>query len=77
MLEDFARSMQVRDYYVYITASTSRVLYIGVTNDLARRVFEHRHGDETSFTGRYHISLLVYVETFANPRDAIAREKQL
>jgi len=67
----------VRDYYVYVTASNSRVLYIGVTNDLARRLFEHRQADQTSFTGRNHINRLVYMETFANPRDAIAREKQL
>jgi putative endonuclease len=69
--------MKVRDYYVYITASVSRVLYIGVTNDLERRLFEHRQADQTSFTGRYHVNRLVYVEAFASPRDAIVREKQI
>jgi putative endonuclease len=67
----------MRDYYVYILASFSRALYVGVTNDLERRVFQHREPNSSKFTGRYRISRLVYVETFADPREAIAREKQL
>ena len=67
----------VRTYYVYIMASRSRVLYIGVTNDLTRRVNEHKRGLTAGFTSRYQITRLVYFEEFGDVRDAIAREKQL
>ena len=66
-----------RSYWVYILASTSRVLYIGVTNDLARRVAEHRAGDGGAFTKQYRVHRLVYAEGHPSPRDAIAREKAL
>lgn len=67
----------LRAYYVYILASWSRRLYIGVTNDLERRLYEHRIIGADSFTARYQISRLVHIEVFDNPADAIAREKQL
>jgi len=67
----------MRTYYVYIMASRSRVLYTGVTNDLARRVDEHKRSLTPGFTSRYHITRLVYFEDFGDVRDAIAREKQL
>jgi putative endonuclease len=67
----------MRTYYVYIMASRSRVLYTGVTNDLARRVDEHKRGRNIGFTSRYRITRLVYFEEFADIRDAIAREKQV
>ena len=67
----------MRTYYVYIMASRSRVLYTGVTNDLARRVDEHKRGVNAGFTSRYRITRLVYFEEFADIRDAIAREKQV
>jgi putative endonuclease len=67
----------MRTYYVYIMASRSRVLYTGVTNDLARRVDEHRRGVNAGFTSRYRITRLVYFEEFADIRDAIAREKEV
>jgi putative endonuclease len=67
----------MRTYYVYIMASRSRVLYTGVTNDLARRVDEHKRGMTDGFTSRYRITRLVYFEEFADIRDAIAREKQV
>ena len=67
----------MRPYTVYIMASRSRVLYIGVTNDLARRVFEHKRGLVPGFTARYRVNRLVYVEEFDSICDAIAREKQL
>ncbi len=67
----------MREYFVYILASKSGVLYIGVTNDLARRMFEHRHKLVLGFTGKYNVSRLVYFESFGDIRDAIAREKQL
>src|SRR5216117_2420278 len=67
----------MRTYHVYIIASRSRVLYTGVTNDLARRVYEHKRGLTPGFTSRYHITRLVYFEEYGDIRDAIAREKQL
>src|SRR5216117_1557955 len=67
----------VRTYYVYIMASRSRVLYTGVTNDLVRRVEEHKRGLTAGFTSRYRVSRLVYFEQFGDVRDTIAREKQL
>jgi len=67
----------VRTYYVYIMSSRSRVLYTGVTNDLARRVNEHKRGLVSGFTRKYRITRLVYFEEFADIRDAIAREKEI
>jgi putative endonuclease len=67
----------MRVYYVYVMASRSRVLYTGVTNDLGRRVNEHKQGLTPGFTSRYRITRLVYYEEFADIRDAIAREKQI
>ena len=67
----------MKQYYVYILASRSRVLYIGLTNDLERRVFEHQRKLVTGFTSKYNVSRLVYFELFEQVRDAIAREKQL
>src|SRR5256885_1897780 len=67
----------MRTYYVYIMASRSRVLYTGVTNDLGRRVHQHKRSLTPGFTSRYHITRLVYFEEFGDVRDAIAREKQL
>lgn len=64
-------------YYTYIMASRSRVLHAGVTNDLARRVNEHKQGLIAGFTSKYRVTRLVYFEEFADIRDAIAREKQI
>src|SRR5947209_1308337 len=64
-------------YHVYVMASRSRVLYVGVTNDLPRRVDEHKRGLTPGFTSRYRVSRLVYFEEFADIRDASAREKEL
>jgi len=66
----------MRQLYVYILSSHSRRLYVGVTNNLHRRVFEHIQGLCT-FTARYKIRRLVYYEVFAGPMAAIRREKQL
>jgi putative endonuclease len=66
--------------YVYILTNPTRtVLYIGVTNDLTRRMYEHSsgRGDARKFTGRYQADLLVYFELCLNASQAIAREKQL
>ncbi|MES0871257.1 GIY-YIG nuclease family protein [Pseudovibrio sp. SCP19] len=65
-------------YYVYMTASRRNgTLYTGVTNDLVRRVHEHREKVATSFTAQYGVSQLVYFEEFERIGDAIAREKKL
>jgi putative endonuclease len=62
-------------YCLYILASKRNgTLYIGVTNDLARRVSEHRQGAVPGFTKRYGIHLLVYYGTFDDVRDALVRE---
>ncbi|HET7457640.1 MAG TPA: GIY-YIG nuclease family protein [Gemmatimonadaceae bacterium] len=65
----------MRQFYVYILASRSGRLYVGVTNDLRRRIHEHRTGGD--FAARYRITRLVYFETTANVRAAIAREKEI
>jgi len=67
----------MRQYFVYIAASPSRTLYVGVTNDLERRIFEHKHKLVQGFASRYGVTRLVHMETFANVDDAIAREKEL
>ena len=67
----------MRTYYIYIMASRSRVLYVGVTNDLARRVNEHKRGLIPGFTSKYRVTRLVYFQEFADIHDAIAREKAI
>jgi putative endonuclease len=67
----------VKSYFVYILTNRTRTLYIGVTNDLLRRVYEHRSGDVPGFTRRYKIHRLVYFEQFDDIRQAIAREKEI
>lgn len=67
----------VRASYVYIMASRSRTLYTGVTNNLERRVLEHKRHLAPGFTSRYRIERLVYFETWGRIRDAIGREKQV
>jgi putative endonuclease len=67
----------MRAYYVYIMASRSRVLYTGVTNDLTRRVHEHKFSLIPGFTSMYRVTRLVHFEEFTDVRDAIAREKQI
>ncbi len=65
-------------YYVYILASRRNgTLYVGVTNNLSKRVFQHREGTGASFTRKYRVFLLVYYERYEQVVDAIAREKRL
>ena len=64
-------------FFVYIMASYSRVLYTGVTNNLERRVAEHRAGKVSGFTKKYRVKRLVYFEVYPEPGAAIGREKQL
>ncbi len=67
-----------QQYYIYIiTNKYNTVLYTGVTNDLIRRVYEHKEKLIAGFTKKYNVNKLVYYEIFADINDAIAREKQI
>ena len=67
-----------KQFYVYImTNKSNEVLYTGVTNDLQRRVWEHKQGEIEGFSKRYNVNRLVYYEAFDDPESAIAREKQI
>ncbi|HEU4828520.1 MAG TPA: GIY-YIG nuclease family protein, partial [Gemmatimonadales bacterium] len=75
-----AHTLPMRDkpFAVYILTTRRRtVLYTGVTNDIGRRINEHRMGLRPSFTRRYNVTRLVHVEWFRDARTAIAREKQI
>ena len=67
----------MKEYAVYILSNHARTLYTGVTNDLERRVREHKRGEETGFTTRYRIHRLVYFEAHRDVRDALRREKTI
>lgn len=68
----------MKSYHVYMMTNESRVvLYIGVTNNLERRVWEHQHGEIKGFAKKYRIRHLVFHETFYQIHDAIRREKEL
>jgi putative endonuclease len=67
----------MREYYVYIMTNRSRTLYVGVTGDLRRRVYQHKHKLVPGFTSRYNIDRLVYFDCTNDVRAAIAREKQI
>jgi putative endonuclease len=68
----------MKNYYVYILRNhLGTVLYIGVTNDLVRRVYEHKQKSVTGFTKKYNAGRLVYYETHESIDSAITREKQL
>ena len=66
-----------KEYYVYIMTNKSRTLYTGVTNDLMRRVYEHKNKLARGFTSKYKIQYLVYYETTSSIDSAIQREKQI
>ncbi|HSB34828.1 MAG TPA: GIY-YIG nuclease family protein, partial [Nitrospirota bacterium] len=68
---------QMKQYYVYIMTNQSRTPYIGVTNNLERRVYEHKHHLVEGFTSRYKIDVLVYYEVTSDVKAGIAREKQI
>ena len=71
--------MKLRTYYTYILASKTKrgVLYIGVTSDLPRRIYEHKNKIVGGFTKKYQVDKLVYFEAHDTAEDAIYREKQL
>ena len=65
-------------YYIYIMASKKNgTLYIGVTSNLIKRIYEHKHNEVDGFTKKYAVHDLVYFELFENINEAILREKQL
>jgi putative endonuclease len=63
--------------FIYILASHSRVLYTGITSDLRRRVYQHKHGLIPGFTRQYAVNRLVYFESTSHIRAAIERERQI
>lgn len=67
----------VSSYWVYIMTNRSDTLYIGMTNNLPRRIWQHRVGNVEGFAATYRIDRSIYAEAFPEVRDAIAREKQL
>ena len=67
----------MRTYYVYIMASYSRVLYVGVTGDLERRVWQHKIGGGSRFTSKYRCTRLVHYEETNQVHEALEREKQI
>ena len=70
--------MEKHNYYVYIlTNHNNRVMYVGITNDLAKRVFEHKNKLIKGFTQKYHIDKLVYFEHTLDVNSAIMREKEI
>jgi len=69
--------MTSKQYYVYILSNRTRRLYIGVTSNLAARIWQHKQRTINGFTKKYNINRLVYFEYTENPMDAICREKQV
>jgi putative endonuclease len=67
----------MKTFYVYILGSKTGTLYTGITNNLKRRVMEHKEGVVPGFTKTYHIDRLLYLETFQTATAAITREKQI
>jgi putative endonuclease len=67
----------MKQYYIYIMTNSSRTLYTGVTDDLVRRVYEHKNKLIEGFTKKYNITKLVYYETTSDVHAAIEREKQI
>ena len=67
----------MKEYYVYMLTNHTGTLYVGITNDLLRRLYEHKHKLVEGFTSRYKIDQLVYYEATNDVRSAIAREKQI
>jgi putative endonuclease len=69
--------MRDRPCFVYMMANAERMIYIGVTSDLEKRVSQHKNNEHVGFTQKYNLKRLVYYEPFGDIRAAIEREKQL
>jgi putative endonuclease len=67
----------VKDYCVYILTNTANVIYIGVTNNLSSRFWQHTDARSSKFCTQHNLDRLVFYEVYSTPREAIAREKQL
>lgn len=68
----------MKQYYIYITVNKSNeVIYVGVTNDLIKRIYEHKNKIFDGFTKKYNVDKLVYYEIYNDIEEAIKREKQL
>lgn len=67
----------VKRYFVYILTNKSFTLYVGVTSDLTKRIWEHKNGFVEGFTKKYNIHKLIYFEEYSDIRDALEREKQI
>ncbi len=66
-----------RTFYVYILASKTGVLYVGMTNDLDRRIIEHKQKLVPGFTAKYNVNMLMWYQTFRDAKQAIAAEKRI
>jgi len=69
--------MTENNYYVYILTNKSNTLYTGITDDLYRRLYEHKNKLTPGFTKKYNIDKLIYYEVFDDPESAIQREKEI
>lgn len=70
--------MNYKQYYIYLTTNhTNTVIYTGVTNDLVRRITEHKAGKGSMFTSKYKVTKLVYYEVYTDIYEALKREKQI
>ncbi|MBA7682021.1 hypothetical protein ES703_90367 [subsurface metagenome] len=67
----------MKTFYVYIMGSKSGTLYVGLTSDIKKRVYEHKNHLIAGFTDKYNIDRLLYIETMSEPTSAINREKQI
>jgi len=77
-IQDGLLKLMLRQYYIYILASKRNgTLYTGMTNDLVRRVYEHKDGSVPGFTKKHGVKTLVYFECFDDPASAIQREKTI
>lgn len=66
-----------KQFYVYILTSKSNTLYIGITSNLQKRIYEHKHKLVPGFTNKYNINKLIYIEEYSDSLETISREKQL
>jgi len=69
--------MNSKKYYLYIITNQSDTLYIGVTSNLEKRVYQHKNKLIPGFTSKYNLNKLIYFEEYNLPQEAIAREKQI
>ena len=67
----------MKSYYVYIISSFRKTIYVGITNNLVRRIYEHKQGLVEGFTKKYKVKNLVYFEETADVKNAIEREKEI